>query len=456
MRLSSEVRTCARALIAERLGLDFPEQRDDDLERRLLRAYQAAGAADPGRYVDLLAKLPGDSPEWRQFVGHFTVGETYFFRDRGCLEALEQEVLSPLIECRRREGSRRLRIWSAGCSSGEEPYSVAMLLDRLVPDRSDWSITILATDLSSRTLSAARRGVYREWSLRDTPDQLRRRYFAPRGAGTFELDADIRRMVTFAPLNLVDGAYPSLATNTSAMDLILCRNVIMYFTREAQRETVARLQGALVDGGWLVMSAAEASSDLLRPLEPVSFPGTVLFRKIAAAPRAAAPQRSKTRSAVRRQPTRRAPVSQPRREPEQSREPERSREPADLLELARAEADRGSLDRARDLCRDAVARDRLDPEAHLLLAAIEQERGDVPSAVDAIRSAIYLVPNSPSAHFILGSLLLRQGQTVRGRRSMQTVVALLDSVPSDQLVDGADALPAGRLLETAAAYLEAK
>ena len=241
MRLSAEVRSCARALIAERLGLDFPEQRDDDLERRFLRAYQAADSADPGRYVAVLAKLPGDSPEWKDFVGHFTVGETYFFRDRGCFEALE-DVLAPLVERRRREGSRRLRIWSAGCSSGEEPYSVAMLLDRLLPDRADWSITILATDLNPQTLSAARRGVYREWSLRETPDQLRRRYFATRGAGTFELDSDIRRMVTFAPLNLADGAYPSLATNTSAMDLILCRNVIMYFTRAAQRETVARLQ----------------------------------------------------------------------------------------------------------------------------------------------------------------------------------------------------------------------
>lgn len=450
MTLSREARSSARSLIAERLGLDFTERREDDLERRVLRACSAVGAADPARYVAKLSKLPAESPEWMRFIGHLTVGETYFFRDHGFFEALEKEVLPQLIEHRRRKGIRRLRIWSAGCSTGEEPYSLAMLLDRLVPDRADWSITVLATDLNPQTVAVARQGVYREWSFRGTPEWIRRRYFRGRGAGMFELDTEIRQMVTFAPLNLAEEVYPSLATNTTAMDVILCRNVVMYFTREAQRETVARLQGALAEGGWLALSAAETSADLLRPLEPMRFADAVLFRKgesrrvspavpSRATPRPMAPPRA------RRQPERRPPVPEPPPALDQS-----------PLALARSEADRGNLDHAAGVCRDAVRGNRLDPKAHLLLAAIEQERGEISAAVEAIRSAIYLAPESPSAHFILGSLLFRQGQTARARTSMQTVVGLLTAVPPEQMIDGADGVRAGRLLDTAIAHLEAR
>jgi chemotaxis protein methyltransferase CheR len=229
------------------------------------------------------------------------------------------------------------------------------------------------------------------------------------------------------------------------MDLTLCRNVIMYFTREAQRETVSRLQRALLDGGWLVVSAAEASADLLRPLLPVSFPDAVLFRK-SVAQRTVAPERPLVEVSSRR-PARPAPAPRAR----ERVEPPPSR---DLLADARAEADRGNLDHARDLCRKDVERDRLDPDAHLLLAAIEQERGDVPAALTAVRSAIYLAPDSPAAHFVLGSLLLRSGDAAKARHSMRTVVSLLQSLPADEVVDGTGGLPAGRLLETAAGHLE--
>jgi chemotaxis protein methyltransferase CheR len=222
----------------------------------------------------------------------------------------------------------------------------------------------------------------------------------------------------------------------------------MYFTGEAQRQTVIRLQAALVEGGWLGLSAAEASAELLRPLEAVSFPGTVLFRKRSQR-RTLAPPRPNAPADF-RPPTVRRP---PRVEPGPM--VERLRMPETPLELAQAEADRGRLDHARELCRDAIRGNRLDPEAHLLLAAIEQERGDLAAALDAVRSAIYLAPESPSAHFLLGSLLLRHGEAGKARRSMQTVVELLASVPSDQVVAGAAGLPAGRLLETAAAHLEA-
>ncbi|MBI4560528.1 MAG: hypothetical protein HY724_00680 [Candidatus Rokubacteria bacterium] len=137
-----------------------------------------------------------------------------FLQGRPTFEALEQRVLPDLIAARRSAGILRFRFWSAGCATGEEPYSLAILLDRLLPDSSDWALTILATDINPEALEAAQRGRYRQWSLRDTPPWIPDRYFRSRDAGTFELDPRIRHMVTFALLNLAEDVYPDVVTNT--------------------------------------------------------------------------------------------------------------------------------------------------------------------------------------------------------------------------------------------------
>ncbi|MGB4782919.1 CheR family methyltransferase [Candidatus Methylomirabilis sp.] len=452
MRLSNDLRLQAQTLIAGRLGLDFSKGRQADLERGLVQACRISSVSAPETYLAWLATLPDESAEWRRLASHLTVGETYFFRDRALFEALEQHVLPSLIEACRAQEILRLRLWSAGSATGEEPYSLAILLDRLLPDLANWALTILATDINPDALETARRGCYREWSFRETPQRIRDRYFQRRSAETFEVDPAIRGMVTFAPLNLVEESYPAMVTNTIAMDLILCRNVLMYFTREAQRASVIRLQRALVTGGWLVVSPAEASTDLLHPLAPVNFAGAILYRK---EPTSVAPL---------------APTWQPEIVlPELDDTLPFAYSSGDLvtpplpvtspditsdLQRAKVLADQGRLEEAHELCEAALARDRLDPETHLLLASVCHERGDIPAALEALRRAVYLAPDSASAHFLLGSLLLRQGQRKRGRRSMETVVSLLSSVPRDEPVAGGDGLTAGRLLETARAYLE--
>lgn len=461
MRLSDDLCLQAQTLIAGRLGLDFSKGRQADLEWGLVQACRTSSVSAPETYLAWLATLPDESAEWRRLAGHLTVGETYFFRDRALFEALEQYVLPSLIIGRRTARNLRLRLWSAGCATGEEPYSLAILLDRLLPDLSDWALTILATDINPDALETARRGRYREWSFRETPQWIRDRYFHRRSAETFEVDPKIRRMVTFAPLNLVKDGYPVVVTNTSAMDLILCRNVLMYFTREAQRASVIRLQRALVTGGWLVVSPAEASTDLLHPLAPVNFAGAILYRK---EPTSVAPLLPTWKPEIVLPElddslpfayssgdlmTPPLPVTSPL-----ERQAKASPDITSDLQRAKALADQGRLEEAHELCEAALARDRLDPETHLLLASVCQERGDIPAALEALRRAIYLAPDSASAHFLLGSLLLRQGQRKRGRRSMDTVVSLLSSVPRDEPVAGGDGLTAGRLLETARAYLE--
>ncbi|MCI0407904.1 MAG: chemotaxis protein CheR [Acidobacteria bacterium] len=463
MRLSEELCLQAQALIASRLGLDFSKGRQADLERGLVRACRTSSVSAPETYLAWLTTLPDESTEWRRLASHLTVGETYFFRDRALFEALEQQVIPSLISARRAEGTLRLRLWSAGCATGEEPYSLAILVDRLLPDCCDWALTILATDINPEALEAARRGCYREWSFRETPSWVLERYFHRRGAETFEVSPRVRRLVSFAPLNLAEDGYPSVVTNTSAMDLILCRNVLMYFTREAQGATVARLKMALVPNGWLIVSPAEASAELFRPLLPVNFSGAILYRKeqqsaLSGQLSAVSPTLSSWQAeTVLPDPSTPLPYVEMPAElvmlPSEGQAEARPPTATDL-ECARELADQGRLDQARKLCTDALARDRLNPEAHHLLAAICQEEGDIPAALGALRRAIYLAPDSVPSHFLLGSLLLRQGRRERGRRSMETVVSLLSSVPRDEAVAGGGGLTAGRLLETARAYLE--
>lgn len=436
------------ALVARRLGLDFSDRRQGDLERGLARALECSRFEDTRALVAWLAAAPDDDPELRRLVAQLTVGETYFFRDRACFDALRRHVLPALVEMRRAEGRLRLRLWSAGCATGEEPYSLAMLLDELLPDRARWSLTLLATDVNGAALETARRARYREWSLRETSAELRARYFRDAGNGTFELDDAIRRMAVFAPLNLAADVYPDVLTNTTAMDVILCRNVLMYFTPSAQRAAIERLRGALATGGWLVPSPVDAPFDAFVPLASVSFTGTVLYKREASldvppAPWAAAPPPAGAAPMAVSAPADSAPPALDSPGPAH-----------DSVDLARVLAGRGQLDDAERLCRAAGQADRLDAEPQLLLAAIQQERGDLPAALEALRRALYLAPEAALGHFLQGALLLRQAQRTRGRRCLENVVRLLADAPQDEPVLGGGGVTAGRLLATARAYLE--
>jgi Tfp pilus assembly protein PilF len=201
------------------------------------------------------------------------------------------------------------------------------------------------------------------------------------------------------------------------------------------------------------VSPAEASAELLRPLVPVQCSGAILYHKESSgSPLAFAAERSAVTSSVA---SREAKPAEPDRPALPAEDLEKARpDAASLLQRARDLADQGQLDDAHRLCELALARDQLDPEAHLLMAAICQERGEVGTAVEALRRAIYLDPDSAPAHFLLGSLLLRQGEQRRGQRSMETAVGLLSSRPRDEVVPGTDGLSAGPLLEMARAYLE--
>jgi len=266
-----------RSLILERFGLAFEGTRLEDLADLLQRTPLSLGSDSAEAFFRRLVEQSEDGPDWKRLAVAVTIGETCFFRDPGLFAGLSTRELAELIHLRRREGRLSLRIWSAGCSTGEEAYSLAILLDRLLPDRADWSLHLVATDLNRRSIAAATEGVYRSWSLRQLPDDVRERYFGRAPDGTFRLDPGIRRLVDFTYLNLAGTRFP--CPETQAMDLILCRNVLMYFSEEARIACHERLLRALAPEGSLVLNAVDALPRLGDPFRLIHRQGAVFVTK---------------------------------------------------------------------------------------------------------------------------------------------------------------------------------
>jgi chemotaxis protein methyltransferase CheR len=267
-------------VIATRMGLHFPGARWHNLERRIRAVARELDFPDAAACIRWLLSAPLTQHQIAVLASHLTIGETYFFREPHVFAMLEEEILPALMRARR-ERTRRLRIWSAGCATGEEPYSIAISISKVIPDRRGWDITLLATDINPRFQQTAAKGVYRAWSFRETPAWIKARYFSKQPGGRWAILPAIQKMVTFTHLNLVDDVYASPLTNTMAMDVIFCRNVLMYLAPEQAMKVVHKLYHALADGGWLIVSPSEASHILFAAFQAVSIPGAILYRKDA-------------------------------------------------------------------------------------------------------------------------------------------------------------------------------
>ena len=475
--------------IAEGTGLHFPRERWDDLKRGLAGAAQEFGFDDAAACADWLLSAPPTKAKLEVLASHLTIGETYFFRDRQTLEALAGNILPELIRSRRSR-EQRLRIWSAACCTGEEPYSLAILLHQALPDLQNWCVTITATDINARFLHKAAAGTYGEWSFRNAPAGLKERYFKRTADGRYAIIPEIRKLVTFEHLNLVEDVYPSLATDTNAMDVIFCRNVLMYFTPPQIRKVIGKLHHALVEGGWLAVSPSEASHALFRQFVTVNVPGVILYRKSGAklpmepppmastqAPECAVPaieeplpSASSTvlAAALEPAPVKEAPVcAEAPRSPlaaaellyREGRYAEtvdtllagfagRPPAPAAFSLMARALANQGRLADALAWCERWITADKLDPAGHYLRAVVLLERGDPAQARSSLQRATYLEPDFVLAHFALGNLARARDKPGEADRHFGNALHLLCRYQPNDPLPESDGLTAGRLAET--------
>jgi len=247
------------------------------------RMAQSSGQAQTAReYVELLTNPSKRDAELRGLMNEVTIGETCLFRSQPQLNALHNVILPEIATERGKIGLKKLRVWSAGCSTGEEPYTLAMfLLEEKEKLLKDWAFEIQATDLNDRSIQVARDGIYGDYALRNTPAPYKSKYFNPVDGGKLQVRDEVKARITFTRLNLNED---SRMVFMKGMDLILCCNVLIYFDLASKRRVVQHFYANLLQGGYFFLGQAESLFQVNDQFRLVHLPGTTVYRKAPAEP----------------------------------------------------------------------------------------------------------------------------------------------------------------------------
>jgi chemotaxis protein methyltransferase CheR len=436
-----------RDLIEGRCGLFFGESRQTSLEAAVAARMEQLGLDGIDAYYERLHCDPADD-EFRTLIHLVTITETCFLRDPAQFRLLRHHLIPSVLADRGRSGTRTVRIWSAGCSSGEEAYSVALTVRDmgLYETHSDWTFDIFGTDLNTEKLEAARGGVYGARALRNVEGSWLNRFFEPSGR-QFRLKDEIRRSVRFLEGNLTSdlgtGAPPGRA------DIILCKNVAIYFRPEVTRRLVERLHAALNVGGFLLLGHSESLWQMESGFTLIEHDGVFCYRKdgtedspavacqaMGTANRAPARRAIQSAGAITLPCSTPAPVPAPPFEEsdgryerclEAFRRDEWARAEAEVMELIRSSpsfvpaqlllgglhAHRGRYAEAREQATRVLDLDDTDARAYLLLGMIDARAGLAVEAAQSLRRALYLDDALALGYFWLGNLYRDRGDVDR-------------------------------------------
>ncbi len=439
---------CFRGVVAERLGLYFEDSKRDFLADVLRQRMEDTGCHLFSAYQKRILSPAGEPSEICALAEQLTVGETYFFRYAEHFEAFAEVVLPSRIQAR--GGDRRIRMLSAGCASGEEPYSLAILVRERFPELASWDIEILGFDVNSSMVGRARRARYSPWSLRETPDDLQSKYFRGHGRD-FQLDEVVRSAVTLEERNLVDE--DPLFWQREAFDVVFCRNVTMYFTAEVTRAVIARIAQSLAPGGFLFLGHAETLRAVSHEFHLRHTHETFYYQRrethetegAMTLPLENADYRSLRRtvpelvepddswfSAIRRASERIANLTQEKNGmavsipanaiPLTSNSRPGAWDRTVAIELLRRE----KFSEAMELLRALPAESKADPDTQLLIAVLLTNGGDLPEAERVCQHVLSLDELSAGAHYLMALCREHAGDQAGAVQHDQTA-AYLDS-----------------------------
>jgi chemotaxis protein methyltransferase CheR len=452
-----------KAFVIGATGMEFYADKDDDLARIVNLRLKALDISGCARYLDILGDPANGRKELDELVAELTIGETYFFRHGEQFDALRDVVLPDVI--RRNQDSRRIRIWSAGCSIGAEPYTISIILGREFRSRlAGWSVDIVGTDINKRFLALARRARFKEWAMRAMPDDLREACFL-RHDKEWELKPQFRDPVSFQYHNLVENPFPSLIDNLCAFDVILCRNVTIYFDRPTVRRLVGQFRETLTEGGWLLAGHSENDLEIFRNFRLVTVPGAAVYQKSREPdldrgypfpePEPPAAAGEPLSISLPADPPPAMPVAPPV-EAEPSSEPDAapSTPYAEEIRRIRRLADLGQWWDAIGRCEALLDTGANDPVVHLYYALVLEQMGKQAAAEQALRRAVFLDRGFVLAHYHLGLFLLARGDLEGSSKSFKTVRRLLEGEPDGGVIDDEDGISVRQLRDMAGMHLE--
>ena len=497
-KLTSQIENL-RPWVESETGMTFSGERFSRLRSGVEKVLGKLSDKVQAELDRILASPKRRSSFLERLMAELTIGESFFFRNEHHFGALRERVIPSILDDNAQQ--KEIRIWTAGCAGGEEPYSVAILLDQMLMAWPQWKFHILATDLNAEFLERARQARYRQWSFRQTNINKDRNYFSVEGKD-FCLVPRIRQHVRFAYLNLVKDIYPSPLTGTLGLDLILFRNVAIYLKPEVTKAIIQRFHRALRPGGWLLLGETEVGTAPSDGFEVHRFDESTLFRKefergairddplpmpapplAGVVPRLSQPwDESRTaRTAVAPGelpdwvplPTVRkvtAPIEsisiadQIHRALQQSKFSDAERvvdriASAKDRATARLQYVRGLLacaeiGRARKMLDECLDEEPLLIESQLLKATFAEEDGDLAEAQQAYRRALYVDRKCTIAHFHLALVQKQTGDLAGARRSLELVVELACGKDVHAAVPHGEGVCYGRLQEMAEAILE--
>ena len=462
VELSSADFERVRALLADTAGLVFDECRRDSLAYSLGERCSMRGVTSVDSYLSLVT---GDPEELQALLNEVTIQETHFFRNPPQFRALRQHVLPQLIR-RAAQGSRRLRVWSAGCSTGEEPYSVAMLLRELLPLTDGWDVKVVATDVSTRALSAARTGRYGERALQAAPPEDVARWFV-RNGDEYVVRPEVRELVEFRHHNLVTEKPPF--GPDEPIDLLLCRNVTIYFSRDTTRRLMTQFHTALAEGGYLFLGHSETLWQVNDTFRLVTLGDAFVYRRDTPGEerRTVLPDRrtgddglppegerrvvkvdrrsawevlTKPRTLPFPRPVARGPVAPVTMG---------SAAPAvvDPIEEVRLALREGRYSDAASLARAVSVAEPLRADAYYLHGLALANQGLDAEALVELRKSVYVDPLAGFAHFLLGGVLSRLGDAQGASRAYRAAAETLGRTADDAMASELGGRSIGELVD---------
>ena len=482
-----------RKLIAQRIGFYIRQQDLQYFQRKIEERIKKLKLTNLGDYYKLLNTNEAETKhltveqkrliteEWKNLANIITNGESFFFRDRGQFDLLADKILPEIIASKREAyqkgklSSLSLKVWSAGCSTGEEVYSLAMLISQLIPDISQWQIAIIGTDINQKFLDLARQGIYKKWSFRLTDPLLKTKYFMA-NKQYWQIKPHLKSMVTFYHDNLID--VKNISHHSYDLDLVLCRNVFIYFNLDSIIKAVTKIASTLRYGGYLVTGHAELQTIKLNNFQPLSFSRSVVYKYVdnqqqpisILQPNFVEQNNTIDLDSLPKKPEKLLVTSQkkltvpikPVKNIREFQSPKLILEPIKkLLDrgeydrvieqaqqliqqqnnrelyylLAQAYANQGNLELARENCDRALELDSMYVAPLFLLAQIAEEKNNYQRAKELLKRIIYLEPLSVNAYIDLAAIYNSVNETQRAKKMYRAAYELLQKLPPNDIVE---------------------
>ncbi len=453
-------------LVSKKTGLCIRERDLEKFLQKIEERVKQGNFSDLISYYELLQKNTlASEKEWKELFLLLTVAESYFFRDIDQFLVLKKILLPKILEAKKTE--KTIRIWSAGCCAGEEPYSIAIILKELLGDMHGWNILILGNDINEEVLQKARKGIYTPWSLRDLSPEIKKLYFKE-NKGLWELDPKICQMVKFTHCNLVEDVFPSWASELHSMDIIFCRNVFIYFSQDTVGMIANKLSQTLNEQGYLITGHGELYAQKLKYLKPKIYNGCVVYHKKTLAeiqsaafiaPEKIANRRTNTppNILIKILPETKKNIFQKTSSPSFLEKEKLTIEDIQLLFkkadykkvveegkkicllcddslellflMAQSYANMAKYENAIRMCLKIIKKEISYMKAYFLLSQIYKILGDRDKAKSFLQNVIYLDPYFVLAYIELGELWEDEGDSKNAKKMFSTALEILESLP---------------------------